>query len=101
MEDRRMNLTPAEMADWLELNARPHSHTAKWSDFHAIVQFLRRQPTDAQKIEALELAATQAELGVHRRGQWANHRKALRLLGLAHELGPLGESGEHGLPRCR
>lgn len=108
--------TPAEMADWLERTARQNGwmFSALHGDlatFREIVQTLRRQPTDAQKIEALKLAADAARLGVDVEGdmltcdaepwRWAytryhpstaaaeaaahQARVALRLLGLPTE----------------
>ena len=65
--------TPAEMADWLEEYGGPpsaaHPNAESLSDDWAyIVQWLRRQPTDAQKIEALMLASDAGVLGHDARG---------------------------------
>lgn len=55
--------TPAEMADWLQTFAlrQPVGVTSAMLDageLHAIAAYLRRQPTDAQKMEALKLVAS-------------------------------------------
>lgn len=53
--------TPAEMADWLEAQRRldilPDEMTLD------IIAYLRRQPTDAQKIEALTLLGDASDAG--------------------------------------
>ena len=94
--------TPAEMADWLDWQARDLDHT-DYDDAataRAIAAWIRQQPTDAQKIEALKLAADSAEDGCRVVRAWSLHgeswrylaiesasraRLALRLLGLPTE----------------
>ena len=93
--------TPAEMADWLEAQRRldilPDEMTLD------IIAYLRAQPTDAQKIEALNLASDAGAVGeavwksMHVRDPNSyvpaslatvagrDARKALRLLGLPTE----------------
>lgn len=61
--------TPAEMADWLDDRiGLIYALTALGPDAAVecqhIVRYLRAQPTDAQKIEALRLAADAARLGM-------------------------------------
>lgn len=91
--------TPAEMADWLTYrlgDQRPSDEAA----LREILAWLRRQPTDAQKIEALELVSDAALFGLDvwqnkqanwtlgyvsdglAASAWSKARKALRLLGL-------------------
>lgn len=101
-------MTPQEMADWLA-RIRCIENTERQ---HEIVAFLRQQPTDAQKIEALKLASDAGDAGgqlgeqfwAWRNGLYENYawhpdakdvrhavscaRRALRLLGLAPETEP-------------
>ena len=73
--------TPAEMADWLRGFAVAQSCFGQHHpQLFAIAAWIRRQPTDAQKIEALTLALEQ---GMY--GDTATPAKALRLLGLPTE----------------
>lgn len=96
-------MTPAEMADWLERCAtEPCEYPGPDPDvLMVIAAHLRRQPTDAQKIEALKLAAEASAMGelaeafdaagdarcacVSARESASDARKAMRLLGLPTE----------------
>lgn len=85
-----MNLTPAEMAEWLELelNIQAGAGFRVWQEQTAVVAeiaaWLRRQPTDAQKIEALhaERMAVMCRMGGALSDEFHHHREALRLLGM-------------------
>lgn len=104
-------MTPSEMATWLaretDLIARDEGNSGRQSReaiFDAIVDWMRQQPTDAQKIEALKAAAgagfwgnasaERIEIGddiavaeAYSASKLAarNARKSLRLLGIEDE----------------
>lgn len=96
-------MTPQEMADWLEAEAKKHERANRpcaWlrrdaAICHRIVAYLRRQPTDAQKMEALqaERLAVMCRMGGALDDEFCQHGEALRLLGLLEGAPPDGGSG--------
>lgn len=92
--------TPAEMADWLEEHSKRLKVQAHGDIVRDVADWIRQQPTDAQKIEALKAASDAGEMGItgvrfwtqkgqpfraHAHEAGACARKALRLLGLPTE----------------
>lgn len=60
-------MTPTEMAEWLDkvygYIKRKHSTTEDEAIRDRVVAWLRAQPTDAQKVEALNLASDAGAVG--------------------------------------
>jgi len=82
-------MTPTEMAEWLDkvygYIKRKHSTTEDEAIRDRVVAWLRAQPTDAQKVEALqaERLAVMCRMGGALDDEFCQHGEALRLLGLS------------------